>query len=535
MVTNVVLATGSSTVRDYLASILAEVEAFELGAVVPDAKAAIAALERAPETGLVVVDAAADDGHGHALARTVGMAAPLVGIVMLVEEATPAAFAAAMDIGARSVVAVGASLDEVVARFEAVARWSTSARAAIEADFVGGRGGRVVAVAGAKGGVGASVLSLLLGAVSVGRRSVTVVDFDLDGGDLAPYAGIHTRRSLIDLAEVSGEITGRMLRETSYDVPGGLRLLPAPNDPERGEEMTPTAARAIVSALRFESELAILDVGSSLDEARASVLEHVDAVLLVATPDLPALRAARRTLAQWERLAVREPAGVDLVLNRRSRQDLVTAQLVERVVERPVSFVVPDGADAFENAMNTATLLESSTGVHRALAQVGDRLAGRNTETAAVADVAGADDGHEIDRLLTRATAKRTGRRMRRPRAQAHTESGQAAVELPAIMALGLLVLLLCGQALFWAGGLVAARSAAEDGARVIGLARGYDATVEQRAREVALDGLHDLWRDGSQVAVTPDSVSVRVRTPTVIPGVGLEASSSANVYREQG
>src|SRR5690606_11555318 len=198
-----------------------------------------------------------------------------------------------------------------------------------------------------------------------------LVDLDLGAGDLAAYTGVRTRRSIVDLASVEGEVTGRMLRETTYEVPGGLRLLPARAEGERGEAMTPSATRSVVSALRFESGLAVVDVGAHLDEPRATALEFADRVLLVTTPDLPALRAARRSIAQWERLAIRRPATVEVVLNRRTPRDEVTPALVERIVERPVAFTVPDGGTAFAGAVNTATLLETPTPVHTAVAKVG--------------------------------------------------------------------------------------------------------------------------------------------------------------------
>lgn len=538
MATQVVLVTSDTGVREYLTHVLAEADAFEIATVVSDAQGVLGALERHPEAGLVVVDADTDGGQGHTIARRVGAVAPLVGIVMLVEDAGPAALAAAMEVGARSVVQRTAGLDEVVSRFEAVAQWSSSARAVIQADQSSSRGGRVVAVAGAKGGVGASVVALLLAAASAARQSVTLVDFDLASGDLTAFAGVHTRRSVVDLAEVAGEITGRMLRETSYDVPGGMRLLPAPNEGERGEEMTADAARAIVNALRFESDLAVIDVGSRLDETTATVLEYADAVLLVTTPDLPALRAARRAIVQWERLAVRQPATVDLVLNRRSSRDQVTTQLVQRVVERPVAFTVPVGGEDFDTATNTATLLEEQTGVHEAVARVAGAVSQRPQSGSAAGARREQDDEQELEKLLGRGVRATRASRSRRKRTRRATdgedgESGQATVELPIALLFGLIVLIACGQGILWAAGLMVARSAAQDGARTVGIAASYDAAVAADARRDVRESLPSFWNARSEVSVSPGEVRVRLETPTVFPGATLAATSSADVYRE--
>jgi Flp pilus assembly CpaE family ATPase len=537
-VTKVLLATPSHEVRDYLGHVFAESDGFELAAAVSDGAGVLTALDRQPGIGIVVVDEAADGGHGHAVARSVGLATPLTGIVMVVDAHSPAemsqAMALAMEVGARSVIARNAGLEEVLTRLEAVASWSAMARASIAAERNGGRGGQVVAIAGAKGGVGTSVLALLL--ARAGRDGDTMlVDLDLGAGDLTAYTGVRTRRSMVDLAAVEGEVTGRMLRETTYEVPGGIRLLPAPSEGERGEEMTPAAVRSVVSALRFESGLAVIDVGAHLDEPRATALEFADRVLLVTTPDLPALRAARRSLAQWDRLAVRSPATVELVLNRRTSRDEVTPALVERIVERPVAFTVPDGGAAFSGAVNTATLLETPTAVHAAVAKAGVAAIRRD---AATAHEGTADGPTEVEALVAGSVREKRRRRAGR----ADPEAGQSTVELPVVILLVLTVLVLCVQGIGWASGLLAARAAAQEGARTVGVLGYYDADgrrrddVVEQVRDDVRDRLPDSLRatvGDSDIEVSPETVSVRVTVSTLVPGVDLSASSSAAVYRE--
>ncbi|ROR72670.1 MinD/ParA family protein [Bogoriella caseilytica] len=555
MATKVLLVTNDAGVRDHLGHVLSEAEDFDLAGSVRDAVAARAALERDADITIMVVDENVDNGNGHAAARAVGAAFPLVGLVMVVPHAGSEAFGRAMEVGARSVISTSTSLDEVITRLEGVARWADSVRAALDADFASANAGRVVAIAGAKGGVGVSALTLLLARASVGMRSVSVVDFDLGKGDLAAYSGVHTRRSIVDLTGVAGEITSRMLRETSYEIRGGLRLLSAPSHGERGEEMTPEAARNIIGALRYESDLAVVDIGSHLDDVRATVLEFADAVLLVSTPDLPSLRATRRILDQWERLAIRPPSSVDLLLNRRAKQDQVTPALAERIVERSIAFVVPDGGAPFAEAMNTATLLEDKkTAVHEAVGRAGEAVLAK--EITAEAEGEKQEGDTEVEQLLNKSapTTRRSRRddqskRSRRRKAKAEAkagkkeakksrkaakaEAGQVALELPVMVGIVLAVVLIAVQGLGWAAGLVAARSAAQDGARYVGIQQSYDPTVAARAESIAYDGLLANWHSDATVTVGRNEVRVEIRTPTIIPGATLSAASTATVYRE--
>lgn len=522
----ILLATGSDATRQRLAHMLAESENLTLAHVAADGASLEDTLSRSAGINVVVIDEALENGRGHAVARSVGASHPLVGVVLLVESAGPEQFAAAMESGARSVISESSSLNEIVSRIEAVAQWAVAARSAVTSELTGGRGGRVVAVAGAKGGVGATSVAMLVAQSLTATRTVSLIDFDLQSGDLAAYAGVHTRRSIVDLVDIAGEMSGRVLRETSYDLEGGLRLLPAPNDGERAEEMTADAARAVVNALRYQFDVSVIDVGSHLDDATALVLEYADIALLVATPDLPALRAARRTLALWERLAVRLPTAVDVVLNRRSSRSEVQESLAHRIVDAPVSLVIPDGGAPFESAMNTATILTTVTPAHAAAARF-----------VSILDKAREDDSPETAFALAAAgpgasATPPEGRRSSR-RARRADDRGQSVVELPIVFAFGLLIFLVCAQCVAWGAGFVLARNAAQEGARTIGIAQSYDLASIDRARADALGELSGPWADGASVDVGPGAVQVSIVAPTVVPGLRLTSAATATVFAE--
>ena len=522
MTIKVILASSSDSTIEHLRNVLDEADGIVLEQVTNTLPATQDALDRSPDTDVLLVDEKLDGGRGLGAARTLAGARPLLGMIMVSEDGGPEQFAAAMDSGARSVIADTTGLNEVVSRIEAVANWSVAARSAVTSEISGGRGGRVIVVAGAKGGVGTSAMTLLLGQALTAERTVAVVDFDLQAGDLGAYLGVHTRRSLVDLVDISGEMTGRVLRETSYDIEGGLRLLSAPNEGERSEEMTARAARAIVNSLRYQFDVSVIDVGSHLDDATATVLEHADEVVLVVTPDLPALRAARRTLSLWERLAVRAPGSVNVILNRLSRKSEVTKELAARIIETPIALAVPDGGTAFESAMNTAGIVTVKTVAHVALAPFAGRIARAPGEAAHKATPA-------EEPLATR--RGRGSRRARRGELAA-SDAGQAAVELPIVIAMGLVVFLLCAQAIAWGAGYMLARNAAQEGARTVSVA-GYSASSVDQARADARDELTGSWRSSSAINVGSETVEVRLKTPTIIPGVTLTSSATAAVFDE--
>lgn len=608
-----ILVTEDLAVQERTQNLLLESGTIELVRVTADADEVAEVAGRVGDVGVVLVDESVREGQGHAVARQLGAMLPLLGLVMLVEEAGPDELVAAMDVGARSVVARSAPLAELVSRLESVAAWTAAATNAVGGSDHGSHRGRVVAVAGAKGGVGTSVVTLLL---ALARRStgvVTAVDFDLASGDLAGYLGVSTRKTVVDLAALGDEVSGRILRETTYPVPGGLRLVPAPEEGELAEAMSPETARAVVHALRYETELAVVDVGAVLDEPRAAVLERADQVVLVLTPDLPALRAARRTLDQWERLSVRKRTDVAIVVNRRTKKDEVTPQVVQRVLGLPVTAVVPDGGALFERAVNAVEIVTTRTPVHAAVASADLALARETDETGSAAEetgrprrrrrartpraekqreprrsrrrrgstapeetsdgakpVSAADtsaDGKERTKKRTRRGAKAAASTSSAPsdemrdsdetsdetlpadetragdemsavdeRVTTGRESGQAAVELPFVVLMGLLVFILCVQAVMWAGGLIVARGAADEGSRHVGIV-GMPAEddLEERARieRLVADRVPSPWDGDVEVGLEEDEVVVTLDSPTVIPGVSLSVDARVEVFEE--
>ena len=87
----------------------------------------------------------------------------------------------------------------------------------------------------------------------------------------------------------------------------GLRVLLAPERGEDGEDISASAARQILGALKFQYDIVICDVGSVMTEAGAVAVEMASNVLIVTTPDVPAIRAANRLLRLWERLQIDTP------------------------------------------------------------------------------------------------------------------------------------------------------------------------------------------------------------------------------------
>ncbi|WP_309061935.1 AAA family ATPase [Streptomyces sp.] len=306
------------------------------------------------------------------LIREVALRFPAVGVILVTSDASPGLFQAAMDYGARGLVALPLSYEELASRVQAVAQWSVGVRRHLGAgsDVFTGVGGTVVTVSGAKGGVGATLTAVQLAlAAQASGRATALVDMDLQTGDVASYLDVQFRRSVVDLAAIN-DISPRVLADAVFRHDTGVALLLAPAEGERGEEVTDRSARQIVSALRSRYEVVVIDCGAQLSGAGAAAVEMADTALLVTTPDVIAVRGAKRAVRMWDRLQIRKAEETTVVVNRHSRSTEIQPPLIQKITGTAVAATtVPAHFKELQGVVDAGRVheLESKSTVKQAL------------------------------------------------------------------------------------------------------------------------------------------------------------------------
>ena len=272
------------------------------------------------------------------LIRDLVLRFPAVGVVLITADTSPGLLTAAMDSGARGIIGFPLAYDALAERVQAAAAWSAGMRRHLGSSgmelYAGPgdtpSGGHVVAVSGAKGGVGTTltIVQLALAARASGR-SVALLDLDLQSGDVASYLDVQFRRSIADLAAIT-DINPRVLQDAVYTHETGIGLLLAPADGERGEEITDRVARQTIGALRSRYDVVLVDCGTYVTTATAAAIELADRALLLVTPDVVAVRAAKRMVRLWDRLQIRKAEETLTVVNRHGKATEIQPSLVER-------------------------------------------------------------------------------------------------------------------------------------------------------------------------------------------------------------
>ncbi|MER6913668.1 AAA family ATPase [Streptomyces sp. NPDC000594] len=306
------------------------------------------------------------------LIREVALRFPAVGVVLVTVDASPGLYSAAMDSGARGLVGLPLSYEELAQRIQAAAGWSTGVRRHLGqgAETFTGPGGTVVTVCGAKGGVGTTVTAVQLAlAAQASGRSVALADLDLQSGDVASYLDVQFRRSAADLAGIQ-DISPRVLQDALFAHHTGMGLLLAPAEGERGEEVDDRAVRQIVSALRNRYEVVVVDCGTQMHNANAAAVEMADIALLVTTPDVIAVRGAKRMVRLWDRLQIRKAEGTVAVVNRHNRATEIQPALIEKITgTRVARTTVPAAYKELQPVVDAGRMqdLEAKSTVKQAL------------------------------------------------------------------------------------------------------------------------------------------------------------------------
>jgi len=304
--------------------------------------AAAQMLEADPAETLVVIgpDTAADQALE--FTAKLRLARPAVGVILVRAEVDVPLLSRALQSGVREVVRAGDPITLAAAcrRSREVSRRLLAAAGTGEAAPL--RDGKVVTVFAAKGGCGKTTLATNLGVV-LSRRDghrVCVVDLDLAFGDVGMAVRLAPVRTMVDALPMAGHLdtTGAASLLTSYRP--GLDMLLAPVAPGDAEKVPPSLVGELLSVLRGMFDYVVVDTPPQLSEHVLTALDASAHHVLLATPDMLALKNLRLTLDVLDVLSYpREIRTV--VLNRSDAKVGLTAKDAEQAARCPIAGHVP--------------------------------------------------------------------------------------------------------------------------------------------------------------------------------------------------
>jgi pilus assembly protein CpaE len=216
--------------------------------------------------------------------------------------------------------------------------------------------GQVVAVVGAKGGCGATFLSVNLAAELSPVYRVCLVDMDFSMGDVASFLDLTPGTTVQDILGQLGRLDERMLAGSVTVHNSNVHVLAQPMEISEAPPLRGPDIIRVLTTAADAYQLLIVDCGGRVDEATRTAVTVADLILLVCTPDVPSVKNAWRRLHLLERQGV-ELDRVRLVMNMWDRSAPLSEHDVEANLGIPVAATVAKDSVKCRHAVNIGALL----------------------------------------------------------------------------------------------------------------------------------------------------------------------------------
>jgi pilus assembly protein CpaE len=228
--------------------------------------------------------------------------------------------------------------------------------------------GRVIAVAGAKGGVGASTIAHNI-AWAIGREfnvDAVVTDLDLAFGTAGLDYNQDPPQGVADAVFTPERIDTAFLDRLMSKCTDHLSLLAAPATLDRVYDFGAEAFDSIIETLRTSIPYVVLDVPHIWCGWTRRLLVSADDILLVAAPDLANLRNAKNVfdLLRTARPNDRMPFYCLNQVGVPKRPEITPNDFAKALEDQPLA-VVPFEPQLFGTASNNGQMIAEVSGSHK--------------------------------------------------------------------------------------------------------------------------------------------------------------------------
>jgi pilus assembly protein CpaE len=319
---------------------------------------------------LVIIAASGYSDHAVALIEKAVSEQPARPVVVLSEASPNGHLRRLFEAGADDVVTLPESRDVVLfAVRKAVARKQGTA--------VTKKLSPLVCLFGPKGGTGKTILATNI-AVSLasGGHDVTLVDLDLQFGDVGLALGLAPEHTIYELARSAGTLDSEKLSAYITRHQSGLGVLLAPTRPDQAAAVTQDFLQGLYGVLRSSSDVVVVDTPPGVSPEVITTIENSSEVIVALTPDPLALKAAKLALERLGLLHYQQNK-IHLVLARTGARDAVSDDDVREILGRAPDTVIPGDPDVPRSLQEGRAVVESRPKSEAALALRGlaDRYA----------------------------------------------------------------------------------------------------------------------------------------------------------------
>lgn len=334
---------------------------------------------------LVIVDREFDQAE--TCIRQIFMTTPGTICIAIVPQPDVASLRRLVAVGVRDVLVRSFQYNELLGSIQSLLATEAGRRslALTGGDTRAPRRGRLVVTISPKGGSGTTTVStnLAVALQQMNHGPVVLADFSLQFGDVGVHLNIWSKYTMHDLLSRVDEIDDAMLAPVVQKHSSGLNVLLSPNSPEAAGEITGEQIDTLLDRLLERYRYVVVDTWSFLDDVVCLLLRRADEVVVVTTPEIPALKNVKHFLEYSRQQGLIE-GRTTIVLNRFPSVDKIALPDVEQHLRHSVGANIPSEGRLVTHSVNRGVpvvLSHAQSWVGQSMLKLAGHIAGDKTNT----------------------------------------------------------------------------------------------------------------------------------------------------------
>jgi len=204
-----------------------------------------------------------------------------------------------------------------------------------------------------KGGTGCSTIAanLAIALAQVTSKRVALVDASFQFGDAGVLLNLQGSQSILEATNRIDELDSDLLTVLLATHTSGIKVLAAPPSPVDSDTISPAAYKKVLKRLQKTFDYIVLDSWSYLDDMVLAAIDLAERVLVVMTPEIPAVKSTKQFFEIAEALEFPMDR-IDLILNKVYPRDGIRAVQIENSMKHKIQAQFDFEPQAIRQAVN---------------------------------------------------------------------------------------------------------------------------------------------------------------------------------------
>lgn len=238
--------------------------------------------------------------------------------------------------------------------------------------------GRIISVFSKKGGVGVTTIAVNLGVAfsQLSKNKAALIDLDLQLGDISSFLNLSPEYNILDVCNPNNQVDGVKLQSCLTRHKSGIFVLAEPKNPMESENISSSQINQILGYLQSMFSYVVIDMPHVFDSKTIEAFSLSDHIIVVTVPNIPALRATKKTLITLRDLGYGSDK-VKVVVNRESKKDRINADEISKTIHHQVTWEIPNNYKAAIEALDAGVPLvdsKSKSNVAKSISKLADNI-----------------------------------------------------------------------------------------------------------------------------------------------------------------